>query len=589
ATLWPALAVDDAHERAALIAAADDALAHRWDFFDIDVIEPVIDWHADPVAGISAPRIFGSDINHRDERLVGDIKVTWEKSRHHHLTILAAAYHVTRDERYAAEVADQLRSWVDENPVLIGVNWTHALESGIRLISWVWCDRLLRGSVHHARAFGDDSPLWASIWQQQRFIAGWRSRGSSANNHLIGEMAGLYVAASAWPLWPQSARWAARARRSLEREALAQTCPSGINREMAFSYQLFVAEFYLVSLNEARRSGDTFSAPCRERLKRMIEAIWHLRDARGNLPRYGDEDDGVALRLQPEGPARLDWILSTGRALLDAVVPARKSLTSTLMRLPAAGPSSVPLIGPRAWPDAGLYLLANRRGTSREVFVLADAGPLGFLSIAAHGHADANAFTLSVGGVALLVDPGTYAYHTNKRWRSYFRSTAAHNTVTVDGADQSEQRGAFLWTRKARAQALAWSAAEHESTLTAEHDGYRHLGVRHRRTWRLAGDRLAITDLLVGRGDHRVAHHLHCHPECVVEADAHGVHIRREGIRVRVVVPGGFSVEIMRGGDEGGWFSAHFGHREPAATIRMSAQVRAGDEWLTTLEMESES
>ena len=80
-----------------------------------------------------------------------------------------------------------------------------------------------------------------------------------------------------------------------------------------------------------------------------------------------------------------------------------------------------------------------------------DAGPLGFLSIAAHGHADCLSLLLSVSGKELLVDPGTYCYHTEREWRDYFRSTAAHNTVRVDGVDQSQIAGAFLWAEKAEA------------------------------------------------------------------------------------------------------------------------------------------
>ena len=84
-------------------------------------------------------------------------------------------------------------------------------------------------------------------------------------------------------------------------------------------------------------------------------------------------------------------------------------------------------------------------GTKDEVIAVMDAGPLGYLSIAAHGHADCLAFTLAVAGRAILIDPGTYCYHSEPEWRDYFRGTAAHNTVRVDGCDQSEIGGAFMW------------------------------------------------------------------------------------------------------------------------------------------------
>ena len=82
--------------------------------------------------------------------------------------------------------------------------------------------------------------------------------------------------------------------------------------------------------------------------------------------------------------------------------------------------------------------------------------PLGYLSIAAHGHADALSFTLSVGGNEILIDPGTFAYHTQKRWREYFRGTSAHNTLRVDGADQSVPGGNFLWTQHSQTRVLSF-------------------------------------------------------------------------------------------------------------------------------------
>src|SRR5262249_9207637 len=103
------------------------------------------------------------------------------------------------------------------------------------------------------------------------------------------------------------------------------------------------------------------------------------------------------------------------------------------------------------FPDGGYYIIGKDFGAPGGGKALVDAGPLGYLSIAAHGHADALAFTLSVGGREILVDPGTYAYHRNRRWRDYFRGTSAHNTLRVDGREQSEPGGDFLWLSHARA------------------------------------------------------------------------------------------------------------------------------------------
>jgi hypothetical protein len=77
----------------------------------------------------------------------------------------------------------------------------------------------------------------------------------------------------------------------------------------------------------------------------------------------------------------------------------------------------------------------------------------------------------SLDGKPLLIDAGTYAYHEDPAWRDHFRSTPAHNTLTLDGRNQSEIQGAFLWGRKARSRFVAhdlregWVEGETEAYL----------------------------------------------------------------------------------------------------------------------------
>ena len=87
-------------------------------------------------------------------------------------------------------------------------------------------------------------------------------------------------------------------------------------------------------------------------------------------------------------------------------------------------------------------------------------------------------------GAYFLIDSGTYAYHSYPQWRSYFRGTSAHNTVRVDGQDQSVAAGTFQWTQKAHARLLSFRSGHCIDNILAEHDGYRRLAdpVTHRRS-----------------------------------------------------------------------------------------------------------
>ena len=593
-TPWALPPLPKGEEADALLREAEAALRHEWNFFGLSgVREEEIDWHRDPASDRVAPRRFGFGINHRDESLVGNIKMTWEKSRHHHLTVLAAAYALTHEERYAAEVVAQIRSWIEANPYLRGVHWTHPLEQGIRLIAWVWCERLLRGSAHHTAFFNDQHLFWDAVYQHQRFIVETYSKGSSANNHLIGELAGLYISSVAWPFFRDAYRWRGMSRKAIERELVRQTFPSGLNREMAFSYHIFTLEFFLLCLVENARGAEDFSDAFQRQVRAMVEAMHALTDGGGNLPRYGDGDEGMALQIQAQEARRDAWLYHLGRSLVGAEVPApaKGRLAAALLGHPAPDtpPAPSPRKGSVAFEDAGLYALASHRDTPEELFVLADAGPHGFLSIAAHAHSDALSFTLSARGVPLLVDVGTYAYHTEPKWRDYFRSTPAHNTLSIDGLEQSTAAGAFLYTHCARTTVHVWQPTDDGGILEAEHDGYRKKGWRHRRRFELAGSRLTLTDAVTGRGEHDLCLHFHFAPGCTVEIVGPGRLVARsQGVVLDIKLPEGFTAHLLRGEEEGGWYSPRFAVKEVTTTARATLRSGIPASWVTTLEIRHE-
>jgi hypothetical protein len=582
----------DGAEAAALIDEANAARRQEWRFFGLSgVVEPTIDWHLDPLSGRRAPRIFSYDIDHRDERH-GDPKIIWEKSRHQHLTVLAAAYAITGNEAYAREAETQLLTWIADNPCLIGINWGHPLELGIRLISWVWVERLLRGSPHHDTLFGSRSPVWQSIGLHQEVISRAYSRGSSANNHLIGEMAGLFIASVAFPYFRSSHRWTKISMKILEREVVRQTFPSGINRELAFGYQLFVAEFLLLSLFEGERAGLSFSAEFRSLLAKTVEAIPDLTDVGGNLPRYGDGDDGMALQLQSHEASRTAWLFQLAGTLLGIgnAAGSGPSLPIVLMGAAASLPlhTDRPLQRCTAFQDAGLYVMSVDRGTPSEIFLLADAGPLGFGSMAAHGHADALSFTLSVGGKPIFIDPGTYSYYTDRTTRDYFRGSRGHNTLTVDDKDQSKPAGMFLWSAQAKTTVSRW----HESSgdgleLTGRHNGFAaSLGIIHCRTFSLEKSTVGIRDMLSGSGDHLVTLGFHFAPECGIENEMNRrILIHREEKTVVLGIDDRLAISLHRGDRAGGWYSPRFGMKIASNTLFASARFTLPVTLTTTIEV----
>lgn len=571
---------------AALRAAADELLAGRWDVFALRGAELGFppQWNRDPKTGKVAPMRAGPSIDYRDASLVGDIKYLWEPSRHLALVTLAQAWHASGERRYADGARTLLLSWLEQCPYPQGVHWSSALELGVRLLNWAAAWQLLGDAI-------DD--VWRAHWlraiyQHCHFVRHHLSRHSSANNHLMGEYMGLFVASLQWPCWPQSAGWRAAAQRGLEAQGLAQNHADGVNKEQAIYYHHEVMDMMLLCHLAARANGLQFSAEWLQRLERMAEFVAALMDAGGNVPMFGDADDARMLRLdgaEADGVTPYRSLLAScallfGRGDFKAKAGALDARNRWLFADADARWQAIPAAraaAPRtAFPHGGYYLLGRDFESPQEVRIVVDCAPLGYLSIAAHGHADALSFTLSSGGEELLVDPGTFAYHTQRAWRDYFRSTAAHNTVQVDGQDQSEIAGNFMWLRKAHSVALA-----HEATQLFEgtQDGYMRLRdpVMHRRVIRFDAQRntVKVEDILECIGEHEVALHWHFAEGCRAESDGHTVHVAARRQRLRMHCDFGPGPQLFRASTApiAGWISRQFDSKNGCVTARWHGMI----------------
>ncbi len=576
-----------------LLAEADRLMAGHAEFFGVgrdDMVDP--DWCHDPKTGRRAPWGYAFDVPYRSEDTVGDIKQIWEPSRHQYLTVLAAAYAVTGDERYAERVAEHLRSWWAANTPLRGVHWISGIELGIRLLSWVWIRRLLDGWPGAAGLFEDDPVALNQIWHHQRWLAAFPSRGSSANNHVVAEAAGQFAAACAFDWFPSSARWRADALRSLERHLRANTFGSGLNRELATEYHGLVLELGLAAVAEADAAGVPVPASLRLVLLRMTDALAAVVDSRLRPPRQGDADDGHGLIVDGAGTDRWASLLATGDAVFGRLgwwpeltgTDVRTPLLAALIR-PDAIEVTRPASRPAHFADAGMTIL---RGPE-EIWCRCDGGPHGFLSIAAHAHADALSVEVRHDGVDVLADPGTYCYHGQPEWRRYFRSTLGHNTLQLDGDDQSVSGGPFLWTRHARSRVLAADTSDgNVARWSAQHDGYQ--GSVHRRRVELtaASRELRIVDEV--RGPNRSVR-LAFHLGPAITADLAGNRAvltwTRDGEARSAVLdlPGELSWRAHRGESDPplGWYSAGFGRKEPATTLVGTGSTDGTEDFVTVL------
>ena len=590
--------IPDDVDVSAHVALAERIAAGTLDIFAVRSTDTPPRWNRDPKTGVEAPLTWGKRLDYRDRRLVGDIRYLWEMNRHLHLVTLAQAYALTRDAKFLGVLRQHLESWFGACPVGRGPNWCSALELAIRLINWSIAWQLVGGAA--APLFGGPTgrelrQRWlASVHQHVRFIRGYLSRHSSANNHLIGEAAGLYVAGLTWPCWPDVRESRRVARGILEQEVLRQNSPDGVNLEQAIGYQQFVLDFVLLAHLAGSRAGEPFPSSYRARIAAMLEFLATIMDSGGHVPMFGDADDGAVTRLSvATGFCPYRSLLASGAVLFEngALRVKAGELDDKTRWLFGAGAREAferlavePRAAPRrrAFAGGGYYVLGCDFESGREVRVVADAGPLGYGTLAAHGHADALSFTLSIGGLEFLVDPGTYIYHGGGEWRAYFRGTAAHNTVRVDGVDQSQAGGDFMWLHKARAGCVSTCSSAAVETLEGWHEGYLRLKdpVLHRRRFVLEKEarRLVIEDRLEMAGVHDVEMFLHCAAECAVTPTHTGYSIRRGPwvLDAHLARHPLAATRVYRGSTApiSGWVSRHYDQREPAPTIAWRARLR---------------
>ena len=520
------------------LVAAESLVRGEWTLFGrpVRLADPP-DWSADPLSGRVWPDRPARDLDYRRTDLAGGAKYAWEAGRLTMLPTLALAWRLTGERAHAERAARWLDDFCARNPLGHGIHHTSGIEQALRVTTMAWTLALLEGSGLPA----DPAPALGLIAQQALHCRDHLSRGSSANNHLIAEYGAMATAGGLFPALRGADALLEAGLAGLARECLRQVHPDGVPAEQAFGYLPFIWELLLYPLALGETAGHAVAPEVKARLAASLEFARAARLPDGRLPQVGDEDDGRIL-LAAEGASRLDLVGGALAAWLGAGALGDEDALARLLFGRAAAP--------RAAAD-GRYEFAPGGWTVwREggLLVTFDHGPLGLGSIAAHGHADALALTVSRGSDTVVPDPGTYAYHEDAAARDRFRGTPAHATIHFGGRSQSRMMGPFLWGARARVARdgagwrCAWAGGEW-----------------HRREVAVGGGRITLHDAVSGRGAELV---FPLHPQAQVESDGTRATVTAGGTVARFAATG-----IAGWRCEAGEYSPRFGAKEPAPRL----------------------
>jgi hypothetical protein len=460
-------------------AEAEGLLKNEWSFFGKKVVfsDPP-NWRANLLTGEEWPDLPVKNIDYRRTDVAGGAKFVWEPGKLSFVSSLAGAYRVTADKRYARKAVSFIVDFVKHNHIDRGIHQTSGIEMAMRNLSWTFSFSLMQPFFSENLDVAEELRGALGLMAQQSAHC-WDnlSLGSSGNNHLLAELAGVVTFNAIFG----SRQIAVEALRKLQAEVLVQISPDGTSVEQAFGYVPYIWEQLLLPFLAADAAGLNVDAKVRERMAQSLEFGRVARLAAGKLPAIGDEDDGRIL-FPADGPTRLHLI---GNALAGYLGSA--ALTETAQEY-ALTFSQEPLreksveAGNYEYPTGGYTIW--RFGDTVATF---DHGPLGWRLIAAHAHADGLSITLTKGMDSIILDSGTFAYHELSEDRDRFRSTPYHSTVNFGGRSQSEMLGPFLWGDRAE--------------ISKDGDGFLCKWITGERHWRKVtfdGEILEIIDQVHG-------------------------------------------------------------------------------------------
>jgi hypothetical protein len=552
-----------------------------------------VELHGDPpwsetmepgCAGEQWPQTYYADIHlyHDPARPDRDVKWSWELNRFQHLLCLGTAWRLTGDEKFPAEARRQMDSWMESERYPLGIHWNSNLEVGLRALSWARCHLLCINSAHWDRDFL--ARFAPCMYRHGLHLENELTVHHTAGNHLLGEASALFCLGLLYPLFADSTRWLGRSTRILNKLVPRIILPDGVYAEQTTGYFRFIAEFLLNVLHLAQHAGIELSDEVRSRLAAGMKFLKALSPDFREIPMIGDSDTGSAIGWQLSDFWDFSSLAASGAVLLD-----EPSLFDGLKSFPA---EAFLLVGEKgltayeghqrsrtqdgrdkdAFPNSVTFPHGGYQISRDDRFSLVfDTGRLGISPGYGHGHADGLSFVLNYADKPVIIDPGTFLYNGPLEWREYFRSTAAHNTLRIDGGQQAKPLDTFRWADPIR---ITQYPPRSGTDWRVFHGSVKWGSiVHHRFLLHILNGGLIIIDAVEGSGEHALEWSLHLDPDWEVrqmDARLFTVGWSDKEMEIFFIHSEAANHSLARGSimPMAGWYSRYYGCRIPTTTLR---------------------
>ncbi len=528
----------------------------------------------------------------RSQVVQSDIKQIWEPARFGWVFDLGRAYLLSQDERYPEVFWQRWEEFQAGNPANLGPNWQSAQEVALRLIALFWAARLFWTSVHSTA--DRKAQLAASLVDHARRIPVTLAYARAQNNnHLVSEAVGLYVAGVLMADFPEAPSWKQLGWEWLNRALQSQIEDDGEYIQHSTNYHRLVLQLALLVNTLSKSTGQFLPSATAERLGAATRwLLGHFDPQSGGVSNLGHNDGANPLPL-----SFADY--KDYRPVIQAASLAFLGRPA----LPAG-----------AWDEYPLWLgmaqglhTAMRSGSDWRIDRMDEWATLRARRYTSRpAHADQLQVDLWYHGQNILLDPGTYSYNRLAPWDNGLADSAVHNAITIDWQEPMLRAGRFLWLDWAQGYLDRDDCVEN-TRISAYHDGYARLGLRHQRSLEWLGQgSWKVTDKIFS--DHPtlpVNHMAVLHwllPDGEHDLQENGLRLTLSGLRVTISVqwsPEGVSAawtRLVRAGkvlagpvgdvERFGWFSPTYSVLVPAISFQVGLTCQQPVTISTTIQID---
>jgi len=485
-----------------------------------------------------------------------DIKLIWEPARFSWAFTLARAYLIDQNEAYPQAFWHLFETFQKANPPYLGPNWMSGQEVALRMLAFIFCDQVF--ALSPSTTPEKRSSLTQSIINHaERIPPTLIYARAQNNNHLVSEAVGLFTASQYLPRHPKAAKWHRLGWKWFNWAIQHQIDPAGTYSQHSTNYHRLMLQLSIWMASLINQVGkETFPEKSLTRLSAATNWLWALTDPQsGKVPNLGANDGASVLPLN--GIPYEDF-----RPTIEA---ARKAFHITNQSQPQA----------------------------HDMLRLDNGKSHAFLRAAQFtdrpSHADQLHLDLWWGGENITLDAGTYSYNAPPPWTNALSTSLVHNTLTLVQIDQMTPVSRFLWLNWAQSELLEIIQDESDlfTGITAQHNGYRHFGITHRRSVTTGLDKWIVDDVLLTQNKHKRLPNLAILswllPDFPWQISQNTLTLKSPQGTISLAINGAQDLALIRAGEcvHGnmtpqpfmGWFSPTYGVKVPALQLIATAPI----------------